>query len=57
MSSTITINGRLIKVGTSVNIIDGKIVSDGVVVSEFDSSETVVIEKIEGDVQLAGKIK
>lgn len=45
-----TINGQMMKVGKNVNIIDGKVVSDGVVISEFRDSEGVTIEKIEGTI-------
>ena len=51
MSALVTINGRSVKVGRNVNIIDGKIISDGVVVSSFeDSDEGITIEKIEGTI-------
>ena len=50
MSAMVTINGRTVKVGKNVNIIDGKIISDGMVVSQFDNSEGVTIENIEGSI-------
>ena len=48
MSAFITTNGRMVKVGHTINIIQGKIISDGEVVEEFD--EPLVIEKIEGEI-------
>lgn len=50
MSAMLTINGRRVKVGKDVTIIDGKIISDGSVVSSFDKVDGVTIENIEGNI-------
>jgi len=50
MTAMITINGQMVKAGRNINIIDGKVVSDGVVVSTFNDADGVTIEKIEGSI-------
>jgi len=51
MSASVTICGKTFKVGDNVNIVNGKVISDGVVVYELTSSQDgVVIERIEGTI-------